>query len=120
MDQPHHHRNDPDGKWADARAARDRLAEIDRHAEQQKQLGDLQQMRAAVLQAKQETAEAIAVFGADGAAEKNPDRQRLVERLQALNASLVELDSRIATIRAPLHPHDRASHLEDLRRRTGA
>jgi hypothetical protein len=116
LDEPHHFTNDPDGKFASARAARAKLAELDQHAEQQLTLPDLRAARAAVIAEKQEVATAIAAFGAAGHVETNPDRQRLVERLQALNLSLNDLNRRIDAIPV-MAACDRAALREDLERR---
>jgi hypothetical protein len=132
---------------ASARAARARLDELDRHAEQQKALPDLQVQRAAVTREKQEVAEAIAKFGPQGdrsasyiaarqaileeiakqgpSAErsqrlrdvKDTERQTLVDRLTALNLSLDDINRQINAIPPVLAASDRAAHHEDLHRR---
>lgn len=120
MDERHHHENDLHGTFSSASAARAKLAELDQHAEQQAALPDLQAMLAAVLREKQTVAEQIAAHGASAATEKNPDRQRLVDRLQVLAAAQRDLNARIAAIPPVMAAPDRAAHIEDLQRRTGA
>lgn len=117
MDERHHHENDVGGKWADARAARDKLAQLDDYAEQQRQLPDLKTMRDAILRDKAEVAAAIAGFGPELYHEQNPDRQRLHDRLTAINLALAGIDAKISAIPAPLAVDDGNAHVEDLHRR---
>jgi hypothetical protein len=101
MDQRHRN-DDPLGVHADATAARRRLTELDRHTERQRQLPDLRAQRDAVLKAKREVAEQIAAVGPEGQHAQTPERQRLTDRLTALNLALDDLDHRIAAITAPI------------------
>jgi hypothetical protein len=127
MDQEPAHPNDPDGRFADAAAARRRLAELDEHAEAQRQLPGLRAKHADVLRRKQQVAEAIATYDTGGvhglhrggASEQDPTRQALVEQLRALNLELDAVNAAIAAIPAPLAHSDRNAHLEDLQRRVG-
>ncbi len=138
--------NDPLGVHSDAAAARQRLDELDVHHEAQKALPDLKAQREAVLKGKVETAEAIRAFGPEAIYQEHPDRfpplppeatvfdhqhraaivekcrtrQALVERLQALNLSLADIDRQIAAIPPVMARSDLAAHLEDLERRVRA
>jgi hypothetical protein len=95
------------------------LDDLDQDAELQRGLPDLQAQRAAILKAKQETAEQIAKFGAHGTAENDPDRQRLVQRLQGLGIALTDIDRQISAIPTPMAHTDRVAHVNDLVRRAG-